>query len=67
MDELPAKAILNENDGFRILDEALATDSYGIIVDKGNKELLDTINKVITRLKNEGKIDEFTLNHTNNN
>ena len=66
MDELPAKAILNENDGLKILNEPLATDSYGIIVDKGNTELLNTINKVITRLKSEGKIDEFIINHTNN-
>lgn len=66
MDELPAKAILSENSGLKILNEPLATDSYGIIVDKGNTELLNTINKVITRLKNEGKIDEFIINHTNN-
>lgn len=66
MDELPAKAILNENKDLRILNETLAEDSYGIIVDKGNTELLNTINKVITRLKNEGKIDEFILYHENN-
>lgn len=66
MDELPAKAILSENSSLKILNEALATDSYGIIVDKGNTELLDKINKVITRLKSEGKIDEFIINHTNN-
>lgn len=35
-----------------------------MIVKKGNKELLLAINKVIDRLKSEGKIDEFVLNHT---
>ena len=66
MDELPAKNILNENPDLRILSEVLAEDSYGIIVDKGNIELLNEINKVIERLKIEGKIDEFILYHENN-
>ena len=66
MDELPAKAILNENFDLRILSQPITEDSYGIIVDKGNTELLEAINKVIIRLKNEGKIDEFILYHENN-
>lgn len=64
MDELPARAILLENGGLRILDEAVAEDSYGIIVDKGNKELLEVINRVIDRLKAEGKIDKYILEHS---
>ena len=47
-----------------IIDEEITSDSYGMIVKKGNKELLDSINKVIGKLKSEGKIDEFVLNHT---
>ena len=66
MDELPAQAILNETQNLRILDEPLATDSYGIIVDKGNTELLNAINIVINRLKSEGKIEEFTMKHIKN-
>ena len=66
MDELPAQAILNENQNLRILEEPLATDSYGIIVDKGNIELLNAINIVINRLKSEGKIEEFTMKHIKN-
>lgn len=66
MDELPAKQIVNENNDIRILDEALAEDNYGIIVDKGNIVLLEVINKVINRLKNEGKIDEYVLKHSSN-
>ncbi len=45
-------------------DGEITSDSYGMIVKKGNKELLLAINKVIDRLKSEGKIDEFVLNHT---
>lgn len=63
MDELPAKEIVNVNNDLKILDGFLTSDSYGMIVQKGNKELLDTINKVINKLKDEGKIDEFILNH----
>lgn len=64
MDELPAKEIVNVNNDLKILDGFLTSDSYGMIVQKGNKELLDVINKVINKLKDEGKIDEFILNHT---
>lgn len=64
MDELPARQIVKQNSGIRILDEVLAEDNYGIIVDKGNKELLEVINRVIERLKQEGKIDEYILKHS---
>ena len=66
MDELPAKAILNENPDLKMLPKPLTIDSYGIIVDKGNKELLNKINEVINRLKKEGKIEEFIIYHENN-
>lgn len=66
MDELPAKAILSENNGLKILEEPLAVDTYGIIVDKGNTELLEAINTVINKLKSEGKIDEYILKHIKN-
>lgn len=64
MDELPAKEIVGENNDIKILNDILAEDSYGIIVDKGNKELLDVVNRVVERLKQEGKIDEFIINHS---
>lgn len=64
MDLLPAEQILKTNNGLKILDGALVEDSYGMIVKKGNKELLDNINKVLEKLKNEGKIDEYIIKHT---
>ena len=64
MDELPAKEILSSNSGIKILDGSLTNDSYGMVVKKGNKELLDAINTVLEKLKNEGKIDEYIINHT---
>ena len=64
MDELPAKEIVGENTDVKILNDILAEDSYGIIVDKGNKELLDVVNRVVEKLKQEGKIDKFIINHS---
>lgn len=64
MDELPAREIINSNSGLKILDGSLTNDSYGMIVKKGNSELLTSINKVLNRLKDEGKIEEFVINHT---
>lgn len=64
MDELPAKEIVSKNEGIKILDGSLTNDSYGMIVKKGNKELLDAINTVLQNLKDEGKIDEYIIKHT---
>ena len=65
LDELPAKEILKTNKGLRILDEVLFEDNYGMVVKKGNKELLDQMNIVLKRLQDEGKINSYLINHTN--
>lgn len=64
MDELPAKEILEENSGLKILENELFTDTYGMIVKKGNKELLNAINDVLEELMKNGKIEEFIINHS---
>lgn len=64
MDELPAQEIVSKNEGIKILDGSLTNDSYGMVVKKGNKELLDAINVVLQKLKDKGKIDEFIIKHT---
>lgn len=64
MDELPAKEMIKNNNNLIILDGSLAEDSYGMVVKKDNKELLDAINKVLERLVNDGKIDDFIIEHT---
>ena len=61
MDEVPAKAYLN-NEIIR-LDEILFSDSYGMVVKTGNKELLEKANEVIRELQASGKIDEFLIKH----
>lgn len=64
MDELPAKEIVNSNTGIKILNGALTNDSYGMVVKKGNKELLEVINKVLNRLSSDGSIDRYITAHT---
>ena len=64
MDLLPASEIVKSNDGLKILDEYLFTDKYGMAIKKGNKELLDKVNDVLTRLMSEGKIEKYTIKHT---
>ena len=64
MDELPAKEIIEKNSGIKILDGELTSDSYGMIVKKGNTELLETVNKVLNRLSSDGSIDKFIIKHT---
>ena len=61
MDEVPARELIKSN--MVILDEALVVDHYGMIVKKGNKELLESVNETIKELQNEGKIDEILLSH----
>lgn len=64
MDELPAKEILKNNPGLVILDQELFTDKYGMVVRKGNDELLKAINKVLSDLIADGKIEEYVIHHT---
>jgi len=66
MDLYPAQDLVAANEELIILDGILFEDKYAIAVQKGNQELLDQINAVIQELKDTGKIEEFTANHTNN-
>ena len=61
MDEIPAKELITND--LNILPEPLITDHYGMIVKKGNQELLDKANEVITKLKEDGTINEILLEH----
>ncbi len=65
MDQYPAEELVGSNDTLTILDGVLFEDKYAIAVQKGNTELLNKINEVIAQLIKDGKIEEFTANHTN--
>lgn len=64
MDALPAKELVKENEDLRILDGILFQDKYGMIVKKGNQELLDKINEVLQKLIDENKIEEYVIEYS---
>ena len=64
MDVLPAKELVKNNSELTILKIELFTDKYAIAVKKGNTELLNKINEVLEKLIEEGKIEEFVINHS---
>ncbi len=79
IDELPAKYITEKNSGFECLPlyysatkageaDAPVEEQYAICVTKGNKELLDAINEVLTDLLKKDKngqteIDKMVMKH----
>ncbi|MEG1719613.1 MAG: transporter substrate-binding domain-containing protein [Clostridia bacterium] len=70
IDKLPATNIVKANSGLAtreltLADGSIKTESYAIAVAKGNKPLLDEINKVIKELKTSGKISDFIINRSN--
>lgn len=64
MDSLPANEIVKENNSLRILDKELFEDKYGMVVKKGNDELLSSVNTVLERLIEEGKIVDWTIKYS---
>lgn len=62
LDDGPAKVFVEKYDNIRILDEAYAEEEYGIIVKKGNQELLDKINDALVIIKEDGTLDAITKN-----
>ena len=54
-----AKSAVRRVDGFKIVGNPFTDEFYGIAVRKGEQALLNEINKVITRLKQTGKLKEL--------
>lgn len=64
MDALPAEEMVKVNDDLEVLDGEVFTDKYAIAVQKGNTEMVEQINEVLQKLVDEGKVEEFIINHT---
>ena len=64
LDALPAAEIAKMDPSLVIREKELFTDVYAFCVQKDNTELLETINKVMQRLLDEGKIEEYTATHS---
>lgn len=56
IDQEPAKVFVSQNEGIKILDEALTVEEYAIAVKKGNTELLDQVNGALAELKASGEL-----------
>lgn len=65
IDNEPAKAFVEANEGLRILDTDYAIEDYAIAVKKGNTELLDKINNALVTLKKNGTIDKIIAKYIN--
>lgn len=56
IDNEPAKALVAENEGLKILETSYADEDYAIMVKKGNTELLEKLNVAIDELTADGTI-----------
>lgn len=63
IDALPGQELVAANPELALLDGTVFENNYAVALQKGNSELLETVNKVIEKLVDDGKIDEFTANH----
>lgn len=64
MDEHVAKNISEKTEGVKAIELKydsgdLAAEEYGVVMAKGNEDLLEKINAVVKKLKDEGQIDAW--------
>lgn len=57
IDNEPAKSFVANNEGLKILETTYADEDYAACIKKGNKALLDAVNKAIDELMEDGTID----------
>ncbi len=59
IDAQPAEVFVSENEGIKILDEALTEEDYAFVIAKGNTALLDAVNAALADLKESGTLQEI--------
>ena len=59
IDNEPAKAFVEANEGLKVLDTEYITENYAAAIAKENTELLEKFNAALAELKEEGKLDEI--------
>ena len=59
IDNEPAKAFVEANEGLKILETEYITEEYAAAIAKENVELLDKFNSALAELEAEGKLDEI--------
>ena len=63
IDNEPAKAFVEENQGLKILDEPFEKEDYAICVSKDNSDLTKNINKALKALKDDGTVQKIIDNY----
>ena len=65
IDSATADKYVKDNKGLKIVEDndQFANEEYAIAVKKGNKELLDQINKTLKKMKDDGKIAELATKY----
>lgn len=58
IDSEPAKAFVAKNDTLKILDDPFAEEEYAIAYKKGNDELGQKLDDALTKLKEDGTLDD---------
>ena len=65
IDSATADKYVKDNKGLKVVEDnkEFENEEYAIAVKKGNKELLDQINKSIKKMKEDGKINELAAKY----
>ncbi len=63
IDEQPAKAFVEKNDGLSIYAQEFALEEYAICVSKDNSDLTEAINGALEELKADGTVDQIIANY----
>ena len=63
IDEMPANLIVSTYEGLKIIDTPLTEEQYAIAIAKGNDDLKEVIDGVITKLLESGQIDAWIEEH----
>ena len=63
LDEMPAKEIVAGNDSLMVLDTPLTEEQYAIAIAKDNADLKAVVDSVVSKLLEEGKIDQWIEEH----
>lgn len=67
IDNEPAKAFVEENEGLKILDDPFEVEDYAICISKDNKDLTKSFNKALKELKNDGTVKSIIDNYIGEN
>ena len=59
IDQEPAKAFVEANEGLKILDTQYANEEYAAAVSKKNPKLTEALNKALQELKDDGTVQEI--------